>query len=92
MPEHNYLCPVLDEAPVLVPANKPIARVWQHAQRSGAQVYTDDKTVVYCRPESVMALLRLYGVPEDEWQYIMGKLTIMDDVANGLRPKRQKGK
>lgn len=92
IPEHNGLCPVLDERVELVPANKPIARVWQHAQRSGTQVVTDDKTVIYCRPESVLALLRLYDFDTESWGYVMGKITVMDDAANGLRPRRKQAK
>ena len=86
---HNGSCPMMDDAPVLARANNAVAVIWEQAQRSANQVEGKHKTHIYCKPESVEALLRMHSVPEDEWAKCMKQVAQMDDVANGLRPIRK---
>lgn len=82
-------CPVMDTSPVLAEANKAVASIWEQAQRSANQVQAKDKVYVYCRPESVEALLRVHAVPEDDWARMMRQVIQLDDMANTLRPVKK---
>ena len=80
----------MDEAPELISQNKVVVNIWRHAQRSGNQVAGEKKAFIYCRPETVDALIRLHGLPSEKGPRILALVALLDDVSNTMRPRARR--
>jgi len=87
-PDHR--CCIADEAPALWPCNDAAVDIFYQAQLAAERVETKRKVLLYVRPVDVEALLRVHGVPEEEWVETYRKVISLQDVFNDLSATKRR--
>ena len=83
-------CPVFDKGVKLFPENELVINLFNEVQGSAVQVEGKDKTFIYIKPTEVEALLKIRGIPIEDWDQIMFGIFSVQDMSNYLRPKKKK--
>ncbi len=88
-------CPIVDDAPALWPENETALTIYEQAKSSAETVSQSIgsrsvKTLVFVRPTEVEALMRMYGVEEDERPTILARVLTIQAVDNERRPARMR--
>lgn len=73
-------------------ANQLAIDLFRIAEKSGHQVQGKERPLIYLRTVDCEALFRIYEVPLEDQPDLLSKLMILQDVANGLRPRYKKPK
>ena len=90
--EADGLCPIADKAPELEEDNEVVLHLFNQAQGSANQIEGEKKNYVFLKPTEVESLMRINGIDQAEWDDILIRLFVLQDVANEMRPLRPKPK
>lgn len=68
--------------------NKRVVLVYQGVADSAVQVEGKRKNYHYLRPESILAVMKVMGVPEDKREVVYDRVMMLQGLANDLRRSR----